>query len=82
MQYIRENRFRSKQTHQSENQNYRQISVTKEKENTSQQKFDQIHNVKYHNRKDQEMSHRLPSTFNNAISRKKRRKWSSLLIVY
>ena len=40
------------QTHQSKNQNYRQISATIEKENTSQQKFDQIRNVKYHNRKD------------------------------
>ena len=36
------------QTHQSENQNYRQISATIGKENRSQQKF-----VKYHNRKDQ-----------------------------
>ena len=36
------------QTHQPENQNYRQISATIEKENTSQQKFDPIHNVKYH----------------------------------
>ena len=79
MQYIRENRFRSKQTNQSENRNYRQISVTKENENTSQQKFDQIHNVKYHNRKDQEMPHRLPSTFNNAISRKKKKKESGPL---
>ena len=61
------------QTHQSENQNYRQISATIDKENTSQQKFDQIHNVKYHNRKEQEMPNRLPSTFNNAISRKKKK---------
>ena len=68
------------QTHQPENQNYQQISAAIEKENTSQQKFVQIHNVKYHNREDQEMPKRLPSTFNNAISRKKR-KWSSLLIV-
>ena len=61
------------QSHQSENQNYRQISDAIEKENTSQQKFDQIHNVKYHNRKDQEMLNRLPSTFNNLISRKKKK---------
>ena len=51
------------QTHQSENQNYRQISATIEKENTSLQKFYQTHNLKYHNRKDQEMPSRLPSTF-------------------
>ena len=61
------------QTHQSENQNYRQISATVEKENTSQQKFDQIRNVKYHNWKDQKMPNRLPSTFNNAIARKKKK---------
>ena len=61
------------QTHQCENQNYRQISATIEKENTIQQKFDQIHNVKYHNRKDQKMPNRLPSTFNNSISRKKKK---------
>ena len=61
------------QTHQPENQNYRQISATIEKKNTSQQKFDQIHNVKHHNRKDQEMPNRLPSTFSNAISRKKKK---------
>ena len=61
------------QTHQSENQNYRQISAIIEKKNPSQQK--------HHKRKDQEMPNRLPSTFSNAISRKKR-KWSSLLIVY
>ena len=60
------------QTHPSENQNYPQISATIEKENTSQQKFDQIHNVKHHNRKDQKMPNRLPSTFSNAISRKKK----------
>ena len=60
------------QTHQSKNQNYQQISATIEKENTSQQKFDQIRNVKYHNRKDSEMANRLPSTFNNAIARKKK----------
>ena len=34
------------QTHLSENQNYGQISATIEKENTSQQKSDQIYNVK------------------------------------
>ena len=39
------------QTHQSENQNYQQISATIEKENTSQQRFDQIRNVKDHSRK-------------------------------
>ena len=44
-----------------------------EKENISQQKFDQIRNVKYHNRKDQEMSNRLPPTFNNAIAREKKK---------
>ena len=60
------------QTHQSKNQNYQQISATIEKENTSQQKFDQIRNVKYHNRKDSETANRLPSTFNNAIARKKK----------
>ena len=60
------------ETHQSENQNYRQVSATTEKKNTSQQKFDQIHNVKHHNRKDQEMPNRLPSTFSNAVSRKKK----------
>ena len=43
------------QIHQSKIQNYRQISATIEKENLSQQKFDQILNVKHHNRKDQEM---------------------------
>ena len=53
------------QTHQSENQNYRQISVTIEKKNPSQQK--------HHNRKDQEMPNRLPSTFSNAIFRKKKK---------
>ena len=61
------------QTHQPENQNYRQISATIEKKNTSQQKFDQIHNVKHHNRKDKEMPNRLPSRFSNAISRKKKK---------
>ena len=73
------------QTHQFKNQNYRQISATIEKENTSQQKFDQIRNVKHHSRKDTEMANRLPLTFNNAIARekkKKKEKWSSLLIVY
>ena len=72
------------QAHQSKKENHRQISVTIEKESTSQQKFDQIRNVKYYNRKDPEMASRLPSTFNNAIARKKKkkRKWSSLLIVY
>ena len=69
------------QTCKSKNQNYRQISATIEKENKNQQKFDQICNVKYHNMKDQEMPNILPSTFNNKIARKKR-KWSSLLIVY
>ena len=53
------------QTHQSENQNYRQISATIEKKAPSQQK--------HHNRKDQEMPNRLPSTFSNAISRKKKK---------
>ena len=61
------------QTHQSENQNYLQISATIEKENTSQQKFEQIHDVKYHKRKDQEMPIRLPSTYNNAISRRNKK---------
>ena len=61
------------QTHQSKNQNYRQISASTEKENTNQQKFDQTRNVKYHNRKDPEMAKRLPSTFNNAIARKKKK---------
>ena len=69
------------QTHQSKNQNYWQTSATTEKENTSQQKFDQIRYVKYRNRKHQEIPNRLPSTFNNAIARKKKRKWSSSLIV-
>ena len=46
--YIRENRT---QTHQSENKSYQHISATIEKENISQQKFDQIHKVKYHSRK-------------------------------
>ena len=56
------------QTHQSKNQNYRQISATKEKENRSHQKFDQIRKVKYNKRKDQEMPNKLSSTFNNAIA--------------
>ena len=77
MQYISQ----QTQTHQSENQNYQQISATTEEENTSQQKFNQICNVKYHNKKEQEMPNRLPSTFHNAIAQKKKRKWSSLLIV-
>ena len=51
------------QTNQSKNQNNRQISATIEKENTSQQKFDQIRNIKYHNRKNQEKPNRLPLTF-------------------
>ena len=62
------------QTHQSKNQNYWQTSATTEKENTSQQKFDQIRYVKYRNRKHQEIPNRLPSTFNNAIARKKKKK--------
>ena len=74
MQYIRKKQIlQQAQTYQSENQNYRQISATIERENTSQQKFDQIRNVKYHNRKDQEMPNRLPSTFNNEIARKKKK---------
>ena len=60
------------QTHKSKSQNYREISATIEKENTNQQKFDQVYNVKYHNKKDQEMPSRLPSTFNNAIAREKK----------
>lgn len=40
------------QNHQSENQNYRQISALIEKENITQQKFGQIRNVKYRNRKE------------------------------
>ena len=51
------------QTNQFKNQNNRQISATIEKENTSQQKFDQIRNIKYHNRKNQEKPNRLPLTF-------------------
>ena len=62
------------QTQQSKNQNYWQTSATTEKENTSQQKFDQIRYVKYRNRKHQEIPNRLPSTFNNAIARKKKKK--------
>ena len=66
------------QTHQSKNQNYRQTTTEKEnatteKENTSPQKFDQIRYVKYRNRKDQEIPNRLPSTFNNATARKKKK---------
>ena len=57
------------QTHQFKNQNYRQISATTEKENTSQQKFDQIRTK----RKDPEMAKRLPSTFNNVIARRKKK---------
>ena len=62
------------QTHQSENQNYRQISSTIEKENTNQQEFDQIRQVKYHSWKEKEMPSRLPPTFHNAIARKKKKK--------
>ena len=73
MQYIRKKEISQQtQTHKSKNQNYRQISTTVEKENTREQKFDQIRNVKYHNRKDQEMSNRLPSTFNNPMAREKK----------
>ena len=61
---------RKTQNKQSENQSYRQISATIVKENTSQQKCDQIRKVKYHNRKEQEIPNRLPSTFNNAVARK------------
>ena len=53
MQYMREDKFRSK--HRITNQNYRQISALIEKENMTQQKFDQIRNVKYRNRKEWEM---------------------------
>ena len=56
------------QTHQFENQNYQQISATIEKEKTSQQKFDLVSKVKYHRKKEKEMSSRLPSTFQNAIA--------------
>ena len=49
------------QTHPSRNQNYRQINATIEKENINQQKFDQIRNVKSHNKKYKEMPNRLPS---------------------
>ena len=61
-----------------------QIRITSasiEKENNSQQKHDQIRNLKYHNWKKQEMSTFQKSIFSNAVARKKR-KWSSLLIVY
>ena len=68
------------QTNQFENQNNRQ-TIEKEKENNSQQKHDQIRNLKYHNRKKQEMSTFQKSVFSNAVARKKR-KWSSLLLVY
>ena len=82
MQYIKRRQISQQtQAYQFKNQNYRQISATVDKENTSQQKFDQTCNIKYHNRKDPEMANRLLSTFNNAIDRKKR-KWSYLLIVY
>ena len=71
------------QTHQFKNQNYQQISNTIKKENTSQQKFDQTRNIKYHSKNVPEMANRLPSIFNNPIARKKKkRKWSSFLIVY
>ena len=56
------------QTVQFKNQNYRKINASMEKENTNQQKFDQNRSVKYHNRKDQGIPKRLPSTFNNAIA--------------
>ena len=69
------------QTNQFENQNNRQTSASIEKENNSQQKHDQIRNLKYHNRKKQEMSTFQKSVFSNAVARKKR-KWSSLLLVY
>ena len=69
------------QTNQFENQNNRQTSASIEKENNSQQKHDQIRNLKYHNWKKQEMSTFQKSIFSNAVARKKR-KWSSLLIVY
>ena len=55
------------QTLQFKNQNYRKINASIEKENTNQQKFDQNRNVKYHNRKDQGIPNKLPSTFNSAI---------------
>ena len=63
------------QTHQFKNQDYQQISATIEEESTSQQKFDQIRN----NRKDPEMANRLPSTFNNAIARKKKKRKKAAL---
>ena len=64
MQFIRKKQIlQQTQTNQSKNQNNRQISATIEKENTSQQKFDQIRNIKYHNRKNQEKPNRLPLTF-------------------
>ena len=56
------------QTLQFKNQNYGKINASIEKENTNQQKFDQNRNVKYHNRKDQGIPNRLPSTFNIAIA--------------
>ena len=61
------------QTNQSENQNYRQISATIEKENIIQQKYDQICNVKCLNREAQEMPNSLQSTFNNVVAPKKKK---------
>ena len=78
--YKRKEISQQTRTNQSENENYRQISAMIEKENTIQQKYDQIRNVKWLNREEQEMANRLQSTFNNAVARKKR-KCLSLLIV-
>lgn len=44
--YKRKDISQQTQTNQSENENYRQISAMIEKENTIQQKYDQIRNLK------------------------------------
>ena len=77
----RKQALQQRQTHQSKNQNYRQINAImgEEKKEIIQKKFDQICNVQYHNRKDQEMTKKLPPAVNNAIARKKRKKESGLL---
>lgn len=72
IQYARENRFSSKtQSNLIKNQNSLKISATIVKENNSQQKYDKIRNVKYHNIKERKMPNRLPSTFSNPAAQKK-----------
>ena len=63
--------FQQTQTNQIKNQNSLKISATIVKENSSQQKYDKIRNVKYHNIKEWKMPNRLPSTFCNPVAQKK-----------